>query len=442
MRKLFTVFLVFTGFLRIYSQETDSMEKIDPSGFESAVYEKVLNTQFSGLVTGQLKNSLGNFASLETKESEISFGVTSIFVGNILNLKLTAASSDNVASLFNNTYASTKIGLEAQYNFLSPFGIGTSLDYSRSVAQNYKLKQAKINAAFDVDLANMPQKREKLLLDKNTLQEKQNSLEIEKKSASKTRLEEIKNEEVVLKSQIEVIDAEINIKSNDARKIIAEERNAKFEKLYSGIKIRGFNLSWVSIGLSASYNKFKLFYPDSAFAVQIAGEKNVNFEGKIQFSNYKWSDIPGECTFFWCAGLKASIGDNFSALKKKEISQTKNYGPNPYERTVTEKLNAYTGAYEKLLGGGNIYGDFFYFFFKNTLAPHIYFEHIIKTHQDPSFNPGIGIFMSVKNTSGEGVVNAEVYYKTLNAFNSEDSDLSYFERYDIGVRFSFPLKFK
>src|SRR4051812_30231250 len=91
-----------------YAQETATRN----IGLSPMLYKKVLNQQFTNLITGQSKNSIGNFGALDLKEAEVSFAGNAIFNnGSVLGLKASGAVSDGLLSLFENNTFNNQVSL-------------------------------------------------------------------------------------------------------------------------------------------------------------------------------------------------------------------------------------------------------------------------------------------------------------------------------------------
>lgn len=111
MKNKMLLILLQIGIVKIsYSQDT----------LDSKTFKKVLNEQFSNIVTGQSKNTLGNFASIDLKDGEISFsGIAISKKGRIFGLKGSGGVNDGIFSILNNSSLNTKISLEGQFHLIS-----------------------------------------------------------------------------------------------------------------------------------------------------------------------------------------------------------------------------------------------------------------------------------------------------------------------------------
>src|SRR5437762_3569648 len=64
-------------------------------GSNPKLVKKILNQQFSNLITGQTKNSIGNFASIDLTKAEVAFAGNLIFAdASVLTIKANGSISD------------------------------------------------------------------------------------------------------------------------------------------------------------------------------------------------------------------------------------------------------------------------------------------------------------------------------------------------------------
>jgi hypothetical protein len=79
----------------------------------------------------------------------------------------------------------------------------------------------------------------------------------------------------------------------------------------------------------------------------------------------------------------------------------------------------------------------------NIAAVHLGPEATIKDNSRPLYNTTVGFLMLFKKEKEENsIVNAELYYSFKDMFDYSDSDDKFFERNEIGLRFSIPIQFK
>jgi hypothetical protein len=444
--KSYFIIAILTSFVCMSSFAQDTVSK-QTIGLDPPTFKKVLNQQFSNLITGQSKNSIGNFASLDLKEPEVSFAGNSIFKnGSVLSTKASGGVTDGFFSIFNNSTLNTKISLDVQYNFLNLKN--KSLTYYDDSFQVYKEKKNKILNQHKVKLIEVENEQGKtlLILKEQKLKELKTDLE------DKFSREKVTPRKDSIKYEIEITDFKIDsiataIKNYPLKDDLEEEVNnwkaVELKKLKPEIQLYGFNFGWFSIGYKVQNNSFKLFNPSLQFSNQITDTSFVSHEARFQYSRYKWS-VGAYESYFWCAGIAFSYSDNLSDLSKTEVTEIKNYGTNPNDRTTTKKYNAYTGNYLGELKGLRLFADYYRFLFnENTAAIHTYPELQVKDNTKPIYNLGFGFLYSFKDSKDEtSIVNAELYYNFLDLFKSTETTYKLFERNNIGLRFTFPIKFK
>lgn len=420
--------------------------RLDSTESRLNLAKKTLNQQFTTLITGQSKNSIGNFASFDPTDPTLAFAGSLIGKnGSVLVIKAKGGVSDGLISIFRNSKLNTNISLEAQYNFLSlgkrilQTNVDSTDQYERALEKleyDYNIKRIAINTSRDLNL--MVDKRFKtskivdslaLLIPKETDPVKKSFLEFDHGKA---------------RFLLDSLDNAIHrYDTLDELALLHNRVIPQLDKLSLQPAVEGFSFGWFSLAYKVSNNSFRLFYPTAAFSGQLADTSFVSHEVRVQYSYYNWV-VDRFRTFFVDAGVAFSYSDNFNALKKIELSETTEYGSTPGGRTQSKKYNAYQGKYYRNLVGLSAYADLFYFFPRNnTSAIHISPEWITQRKEKPVGNLNVGFLMAFKNNKTDGpIVNAELYYKFLDVFKTTESEHRLFERNNIGIRFSFPIQFK
>ncbi|HVI45391.1 MAG TPA: hypothetical protein VM802_10990 [Chitinophaga sp.] len=220
-------------------------------------------------------------------------------------------------------------------------------------------------------------------------------------------------------------------------------RNRRMRVLRPNMELYASSMSWFSIGYKVSNNSFRLFDGSLPYTDQVKKMGYISHAVSLQYSSYNWTRENSR-SYFWCLGGQFSVTDNFDELSKMDIVEKKNYGPAADDRTSTKTYSAYTGTYEKNLASLNLYGDYYRFLLKdNIIALHGFGNWKIKNNELPIADLGLGLFFSVKDNRDESaVVNMELYYQFTDLFKATETTLKLFERNNIGLRFSFPIKFK
>jgi hypothetical protein len=408
--------------------------------------KKVLNHQFTNLITGQTQNSIGNFASLDLAEASVSFAGNLILdTSSVLTIKAAGGVSDGLFSVFNNSKLNTNISLDIQYNFMR-FGKQKLLTNVDSTDQ-YEQSIDKIKYDYDV-------KRLAIANDKGCtdLKDRNKKTEIIIDSLDKAIGNAADPDTIAnlnyLKAKTKLLCDSIKhaidyYDQSEELQHLHDQTVSQLDKLSLESAVVGFSFGWFSAGYKVTNNSFKLFSSSSPFSSQVLDTSFVSHEARVQYSYYKW--VPKSYhSFFVDGGLAFSYTDNFNSLKKTELSETTEYGSNPGDRTQTKKFNAYQGTYTKDIKGLTPYVDFYYFLFNNNIgAIHANPQWVMQSKEKPVGNFYVGFLMAFKGTKTDNpIVNAELYYQFLDVFKTTDTDYKLFERNNIGIRFSFPIQFK
>lgn len=438
-----------------YSQfsidETTNSRKI---GSNPNMFRRVLNQQFSNLITGQSNTKIGNFASLDLTDPSVSFAGNIISKnGSVFSMKVNGSVSDGFFSIFNNSKLNTQISLDLQYNFLNLNKL-VLISNADSVRQ-YNDQVAAIKFSFEESFISIERRRDIAALEKSkiSLNNAYDSLRnvfdlLNKAPNSKKDMVTIASLDFLMAKTMHLYDsteAALNnlvLKSTLLRnlksKTIQKLRGLSFQSA-----VEGFSFGWFSVGYKVNNNSFKFFDPTLAIGLQVADTSFVSHEFKFQYSHYKFTPVSNQSRFY-DLGIDFTYADNFSSLTKKEISETTNYGLNPGDRSSVSKYDVYQGLYKKNQAGLIFFADYYYFIFQNNIgAIHINPEWRIANGEKPIGDLYTGFLFSFKDSKTDNaVVNAELYYKFLDIFKTTDTEYKLFERNNIGIRFTFPIKFK
>jgi len=439
------LFLIFLSTGSLLAQQTDTTVQI---GLKPKVFAKILNQQFSGLVTGQSKNAIGNFASLDVKDAELSFAGNSILKnGSVFGIKATGGVTDGLFEIFSASKLNTQVGMDFQYHFLALKN--KSLTYYEDSYRQQQMKERKIRNESALRIA---------FIESNQVKD---SLEraIEDIGVKLTKLQTLLANETVdrKKDSLRFEITSHNIKLNFSKKsletlppmdaLIMDAENARsvaIKENETAVELYGFKFGWFSLGYKFENKSLKLFSPTEAFADQIVKDNFISHEVTMQYSYYSYSQSPFE-SLFLDLGAGFGVTDNLQELDKVEITETEIVGTSGIERAVTNTYNVYKKSeYESSISSLRLYGDVYYFLFKgNMAAVHVFPELIVKERYKPLSNFGIGFLISFKDKEDESSnANAELYYNFMDVFEVKTSDYSFFERNSIGLRFSFPINFK
>ncbi|WP_343690476.1 hypothetical protein [Chitinophaga sp.] len=447
------IVLFFTLQVSLYGQGSINFDafKVDNDGHKKLndenSFKRLINEQFSALITGSTKNSLGNFASVDLADASVSLAGNLIAKnGSIFTVKANGGTTDGFFAIFDNSKLNTQVAIDLQYNFLSldqqqlQFNTDSADAYNGSInkiAYDYHLKKIELVPKRNADLLNLQHK-------KDTLTQKISQLN--------DRLKTETDPDKVLSLQTDLAKTQlladsINSAITDYPSLGQQTLSlenitlAKLNGLSFSSKIIGFAFGWFSVGYKVNNNAFKCFNPTAAYDLQVTDTSFVSHEVRLQYSYYKWAN--NSRSYFYDAGIAFDYTDNFDQLKKKTITEKRDYGSTVDERSTTKQYNAYQGTYQRDLKQLKFYGDVYWFFF-NRGAFHLAPEWLVKSNEKPIGNASIGFLMGLKDSKKNdgSIVNIELYYKFLDVFKATDTDYKLFERNSIGLRFTFPLQFK
>jgi hypothetical protein len=409
---------------------------------------KILNQQFSSLVSGQEATTVGNFASITPTDAKIDFAGSVITSrGSVFTMKASGKVTDGFLALFDNSKLNTQVSLDLKFHFLNLYRL--SLSFNTDSGRLYDQKVSKIRYDFESQqlAINYDRSRTDLSKKDSVIKKEVDSLirlrnrTMDNDTKSSISFEIGKRQQ--LEDSITQAIAELPSRAGQLRTLHDQTLQQLNQLSFSKGGIEGFEINWWTIGYKVNRNKFKLFYPTAQFSAQVTDNSFVTHEASLQWSYYRWSS-QGFKTLFAAIGACIGYSDNFSTLDKNEISETTNYGPSNGERSVTKKYDAYAGDYQRNLATGKLYGDVYYFLFnKNQAALHVNPEWVVQSKQRPVGNVLTGLLLVLKKKDEEtNVVNAELYYQFLNVLKTSQSDDKFFQRNSIGLRFTFPIQFK
>jgi hypothetical protein len=467
MKKYLILSLILAN-TAIYSQikaikNKDSIElKETDSLLSKEQFDKIINVNFSKLITGQAANNVGSYAGIDPDKTDITF--SPIFVlksGNILTGKMTGGITEGIYSLFNNSKLNTNIALEFQYHFLSnknkkvlryyKSDFDKQKETDEKANKDWKEANDKIDAEIDIKtriVDNDKLTKENGTIDK-AIQVLRDTLAITK-NLSKIEL---------LKAQIKI--QEYKKELNNYKIADNEKLNEDFDSLkekmkignsradilkendISKLKIVGYSFYWFSFAYKLRNDDFKLLNPAEVYDKQITKDNYISHEFKTQFSYVNLSSEYERTTYFTSL-LTFKYKSNFNDLKKVEVTETNIVGTNSNQtREVVEKYFAYSGKYKTDIKQINIDVDFYHFpFSNNAVGFHLFPNSRFTDNIKPVYNVGFGIvFPFIDKKKEKSIVNAELYYNVVNIFNSKNSDYSLIERNNIGFRLSFPISF-
>ena len=412
---------------------------------DEATFKQILNNQFVNIITGQNKNTIGNFGGVDIKDASVSLNASKISKkGNIFSLNANAAVNDGFSSIFTNSKLNSDVGLQLRYSIIRPYSRAITYIQSSIQKRDYEIKRMTNAAAAE--------KAE--LQSKKVLIEKQVDLLKKQVADLTTQLRSVpEDKDLIYQHAYKTyqLDSLTTIYERDLSNLTEAQKSID-TKLKSFTKkakleipeITGFKFGWINLVYKVTSQSFRLFDPVAAFSDQVKKDNYVSHKAGVEYNYYKWSSHPGESWFF-SVGATIDLGNNLSGLSKTELSEVTNHGVTSGQRTSIKKYNVFTGNYQKDLVGGNFYSDYYKFIFdNNNAAIHLYPQVKLQKSEKPVYSFGLGFMVAFKDQKDEknkSILNAELYANFIDLTNTGNSDKKLLERNDIGIRFSFPIKF-
>jgi len=405
----------------------------------------LINKHFIKYSTGQESTTSSSFAAIDLKETEFTFSpifITKNF--DVWNAKFKGGITDGAASLFNNNKFNTNMSVDVQYNLNLTNGRIRVIGY---LEEDYvKFRKEKIDC-LKKNLSELKEyiSKDDKLKNKDYVTRIDNILKQIPDNDVSSNLQ--KHEELLIKIYNE-LDEEINTLKdlNDNEKEILLDKFTIWsnriadasKKRASEFKFTQFKTKWLTLGVSARNDEFRLVNRAETFDNQVQKNNYVSYGAKIQYNSYDYRKYGN--TLFYSVGLNFKRKSNFSSLKKIDITENAAIGSNgQLIRTSNDKFTAYEGLYKEDLNQMDIAADFFYFIDRfQDIGLHLYENSRFMDFVKPSHDLGIGVVFPFKKKDSI-VMNAEIYYTLKNIFNTKNTTFGLLERNDIGLRFTFPF---
>jgi hypothetical protein len=340
---ILSILLIVIGNLRVQAQRNHPDSLLSEKDFNELIYKK-----FSQLLTGDSKNQIGDFASVDLGKPALNLNISGAHAQKIIySGTLTAGLEEGLSSIFSNSSLNSNVSIGGKVHFLAPKG--------REVT-------------FNLSDINNPQRQ-----------------------------------------------------------------------------IVGFKMHWLSVGYRLVNRAFKLFTPTLSLNDQIISDHYIGHEATLEYNIYRYNKLRNH-SYYFRAGLDIFLNNNLNDLKKIDLEERHEYGSTAGERTGIKKYSVYQNIndYKKNLTGLKVYLDYYKFFLENnSLAVHLYPQVTLKENSPAVYDTGVGLLFGVKNKedNGKSILNIELYYTLLDLSNIQRSSESFFNRNEIGLRFSLPIFF-
>ncbi len=466
---------VITFFLsqRIFGQSIDTEQ-----------FDQLIRTEFTKIVSPNNSSNLGSYASLDTKESEISFaGAIAPKLSKrpfLIGLKFEGGASDGILSIFDDEQFATKVGGEIQFSILTNrhkeyiiYNVDLEDKQIKELAKNEKeYQQRLIEIQFckdSLDLINATVTKEKEIFQlENGIKDAYRNIDsliarIDRASDSRKKDSmQFKLRELELAVPLNEIEIK---KKRDQRKQLKDDLKKlepaweqRFDALNSKLsadmkakekfEITGFKVQWFSIIAGFSNKTFRLF--DST-AIDVSVPLKDQFD-KSDFLapnlglSYSWFKKDKRIEFWNLAAMYRN-NDNSSSLTELTLKDRVSYPTNNTSRTSESELNVLDNTsmtYEEDLLNVEFSLDYYRFMFQNNGAVHLNINHYVNDKKKPFTDVVAGIFYSFKKLGDDkkgSLINAELFFTFEDIFDIRDKEDNIFERTGIGLRTTFPIVF-
>jgi hypothetical protein len=458
---------------RLVNNAFNKLVSSNPNAGEIANYATVdpINASFS------LKSTLPVQPGRKKRLKQLSFGqqvVDDPAKISYLSLSLSGNLIDkNYGTLFTNSKINAGVTLNAQYHFW----IGTpQFSYWLEDYTVFDMKRSLLRQQYDINMTNIH-----LSFDANELQKTKRLLELTRASTlskiSKNQGEVAATTQMVdvlganYRSRPSLIDtllklvqdgqalkksfdatnatldslAIVGTRDTDFMELQKNRLRAKYKKDYDGLiaelPLQRLQLTWVSLISGYTRKSYNTYDPTLPFASQF-GKGKLNTSNFGVAINHLRTDSLARRTLFLNFTLTRTKDNNLSSLSTTTIEQRKeviNAGGDTI-RTITSKVSAYTKPISTYrLWNVSLHG--YYMFGKTPSGIHLFPSIDIKDGEKAVTNFTLGYIIPFQNTAkDQPVVNAEIYVRFNDMFNSADDASVFYNRNEIGVSFTFPFK--
>ncbi len=402
---------------------------------------ELISNAFSKIHTGHAADNQGTFGSLDLTKTEAI--VTSSFSigkgGDILTAKFKGGVTDGLAAVFNNSKLNTNQSLEVLYHML--ISDRPSIGYYHTDLMKKRQSELKAELDYFDHLYTYLQTKGLLGAVERALKIRRDAIQVEGPFSAK--IIEIKLVNEALRNHVDnnlpgaILPAWFELRMLEGnKKAEALRQNDK------AIKPSQFHLTWMSVGINARNDEFRLFDTDAPFEDAIRKEQKLGYGFSLQISSYRFSE--NDNNWYWALVANHQHKSNYLDLKKMDVTETVTRGTGDnVTRETSKKYTVYSGDYISDVGETTLNADYFYFY-KNAhfVGLHAFSNAAFSEKKKPIYNLGFGLVVPFKDKQNKDtIVNAELYYTIKNLMGIDDNRYSVLERNEIGFRFTFPFQF-
>lgn len=447
---------------------------------------RLANNKFGNLVTGQSNSTnLVNYAAFNPVAGSANFN-GSLPIGNandtarfsFLSFKISGdLISDSYLALFQNSKVNTNVAISGQWDF--QLGKGFHFNYLGSSSFNLDQKRRAIELQYDENnrkfaeqSASNPNelnlKRIQIAILDNALGRSRDSLSniqiyldhLMSDFSRNADSVKIVNDSLLRKrnyiEQLEKNRWNIVVLSDSLQNLIAnnigfilatqgkidEERESKLRLLEDSAVITGIKFNWISLVASTGRKNYYTFNPLEVFSNQIQKLESNPWKFGIMYNYYSERSFPRR-VFLGNIGVFRYADNNLSLLSTKDISQ-ENVITNAAGDTTRKISKTYKSYTDEVIHSKvwNFTGNIYLLYSSKKSGFHVYPSVDVYDKGKTLVNLGLGYLISFKNTEKDKpIINAEGYIQFQDMANELERKNGFYNRNEIGVRFSLPFTF-
>lgn len=482
MKRLLLIFFLIASF---YSDAQNNNIYTSQKGVN-----KIVNRAFANLVSGQTSGSeIANYASFDPANGSFIFkgsmplkkfnnSVDSdsgriSFLGIKIEGDLIAGS---YAKIFENTVLNTNASVQVEYNFW--FG-KTPIVYRGSEKASYSLKRRIIDSARTVSNLIVDQRRISLLkmMDIDSFKRLTIAWEIKKGDSLSNefldrrnqhrnavpplydsikfyngkldsllnKIISLRDDSLKLELRIDslnnryLLDADSSLR-NYERRVILKEYQKNIASLETGAQVEGLSFKWITLNGGIGNKRYYTFDGTLPLASQIQKKDLGTFKIGIAFNAFIRDDFSGK-TIYWNIGINRARDNNTSLLSTQQVVQTRVFKNTAGDtvRQVVKNYSAFTDPVNEMQYW-ELYGNYYFLFGERTSGLHIFPSVTKQDGKKAVSNFGVGYVVSFRNVKKDApVINAEGYISFIDLFKNLDTAPKFWNRNEIGIRFTMPL---
>lgn len=468
-KPILLILLIFSSFInaqkeidstKVLSKKTSSEDSITRKEFT-----KILNLQFSKIITGTNFANFGNYASITSTDESLK--VSASFLGkkgDIISFEASGGATEGIAGFFNNGKLNSNISGKLTYHILfNPF---SSRSVSRNSFERDKLREEfeKIENTYKADSIAVEHEKELLDLIAEIVKSEQKGstiqdsltavlsrLNIKRNSKDLFKLDSLKYEKEKISFDLDVLSKKREkVESDDYFLEKLEKLNQKYdedllanEKKVIAQAIRGINICWISFGYGIRNDGFRFFDKSLELDNQIKKMEAATHEINFAVSHYNWQSY-SPTDIYWSFGASYRLGNNLGALENLKVRDSESISSNPNRESFTDQ-SVFVGDFQDNINEITLFFDYYRFFGQSdqsNFALHINPSVLYKDGSRPLTSFQTGLVIPFKKTDDQSTfLNIEVFYKLNDFFNTSDSENSLLGRNTIGLAATFPINF-